>query len=487
MTVGKQHAVEVLIVEDDADTRENLRDILELDEYRVGTAASATEALSHADLARVAAVILDRRLPDQSAEELLPSLKQAAPDAAVIVVTGYAELDSAISALRLGAADYLLKPVNPDALRASLSRILEQRQTKEALRERESRLQAILDTAAEGIITINEYGIVEAMNPAAARIFGYDASEVVGQNVSMLMPSPYREEHDEYLQRFLKSGQSENIGRRRELQARRRDGTVFPVELTVSEVCDSIRGFTGILRDITERKRAEERLLQAERLAAIGEAMAGLAHESRNALQRSQACLEMLRINVAGDESSLDLISRIQAAQDDLHRLYEEVRGYAAPVKLNRVPCDLGGIVRQAWEHLDSHRTGRDVHFREEHADLDLVCEVDEFALRQVFRNIFENALAACCDPVEITVSYAESRHNGAPVLRISIGDNGPGLSTEAKQHIFEPFFTTKTRGTGLGMAICRRFVEVHGGAITVVERSGRGAKFDVILPRRAS
>jgi PAS domain S-box-containing protein len=479
--------IEILVVEDDADTRDNLRDILELDEYRVTTASSAAEALARPGLSSVAAVILDRKLPDQSAEELLPRLKETAPDAAVIIVTGYAELDSAISALRLGAADYLLKPINPEALRASLSRILEQRRTKEALLERESRLRAILNTAADGIITIDEDGIVEAMNPAGARIFGYDPAEVVGRNVAMLMPSPYREEHDDHIRRYRETGQSDIFNVSRELLARRKDGSVFPIELTISEVRDHARGFTGILRDITDRKRAEEQFLQAERLTAIGEAMAGLAHESRNALQRSQACLEMLRINDAGDETSLDLIARLQVAQDDLYRLYEEVRGYAAPLKLNRVPFHLGVIVRQAWEHLDVQRDGRNISFRESHVEhLDLNCEVDEFSLTQVFRNVFENALAACVDPVEIVVSYSECNLNGAPALRVAIGDSGPGLSEEAKRRVFEPFFTTKTRGTGLGMAICRRFVEAHGGELNVVERSVPGAEFEIILPRRA-
>lgn len=477
--------VEVLVVEDDADTRDNLRDILELDEYRVATVASAAEALSHSGLPNVAAVILDRKLPDQSAEELLPRLKEVAPDAAVIIVTGYAELDSAISALRMGASDYLLKPINPDALRTSLFRILEQKRTKQALLERESRLQAILNTAADGIITIDEHGTVEGLNPAAARIFGYDASEVVGQNISMLMPSPYREEHDEHIRRYLETGQSKIFNVSRELLAQRKDGSVFPIELTVSEVRDHKVDFTGILRDITDRKQAEERLLQAERLAALGEAMTGLAHESRNALQRSQASLELLQVHAVGDETALDLLAKLQLAQDDLHRLYEEVREYAAPLKLNRVAINLDAIICQAWEHLAAQRDGRQFNLSQPRPDLDLCCEVDEFALRQVFRNIFENTLAACEDPVEITVVYTRCSLGGVAAVRIVISDNGPGLSEAAKQRVFEPFFTTKTRGTGLGMAISRRIVEAHAGKLSVVEHSDPGAAFEIIVPRR--
>lgn len=227
---------------------------------------------------------------------------------------------------------------------------------------------------------------------------------------------------------------------------------------------------------------AQERLLQSERLAAIGQMMAGLAHESRNALQRSQACLEMLALEIHDRPAALDLVNRIQKAQDDLYQLYEEVRDYAAPLRLNCREQDPRQIVAQTWEHLAALRAGRDARLDFLPGAKPVTCHADAFALAQVFRNILENSLAACTDPVRITARIEASRLDDHAGVQISIADNGPGLTPEARQKIFEPFFTTKTKGTGLGMAITRRIVEAHGGEIAV-GRDQPGAEIVITIP----
>jgi signal transduction histidine kinase len=354
----------VLVVDDDPDTQANLCDILELDDYEVATAGSAAGALAGTDWERTGAIILDRVLPDGTAEELLPRLKALAPHADVLIVTGHSDLQGAIAALRQGAADYILKPINADALRASLARVAERQ-----------RLQSQL-------------------------------------------------------------------------------------------------------------KHAQEQALQSARLAAIGQMMTGLAHESGNALARSQACLEMLALEVQDRPEALDLIARIQKAQDHLRQLYEEVRGYAAPLRLEREVWDVSGIWRQAWTNLGVQRQGRDAELHEETARTDLRCPVDHFRLEQVFRNMFENSLAACRGPVRLTVACGDAELDGRPALRVAVRDNGPGLSPEQRQRIFEPFFTTKTKGTGLGMAIAKRIIDAHGGQIAVGSGAGPGAEILVTLPR---
>jgi signal transduction histidine kinase len=357
-------AFRVLVIEDDEAARANLRDILEIDEYQVETVGSAAEALRAPDLKHVGAILLDRKLPDALAEDLLPRLKHEAPDAAILIITGYADLESAIKAMRQGAADYLLKPINPELLRTSLARFAERR-----------RLAA-------------------------------------------------------------------------ELQA------------------------------------ARHRALQAERLAAIGEVYTGLAHESRNALQRSQSCLERLAKRVRDVPGALDLIDRIQKAQDHLHSLYEEVRSYAAPLTaLDREPYSLGLLLRQTWENLAVERKNRDAKLVVEATTLDLRCPVDPHRIEQVFRNILENALSACPDPAVLRARWVDTLVDGRPALEVRMVDSGPGLSAEARRRIFEPFYTTKTKGTGLGMAITRRIVEAHGGSIRVGDE-GPGAEIIVVLPR---
>jgi signal transduction histidine kinase len=256
------------------------------------------------------------------------------------------------------------------------------------------------------------------------------------------------------------------------------------------------RGAVGAFLDITERKKAQENALQNERLAAIGQMVTGLAHESGNALARSQSCLEMLAWELEDRPQVQDLIRRIQSAQDHLRQLYEEVRAYAAPLKLEREWWDLSRIWRQTWENLAVARLGRDTELREETAGVDLRCRVDAFRLDQVFRNIMENSLAACRGLVRIKVSCAETVLAGRPAVCVSIRDNGPGLSAEQRHRIFEPFFTTRAKGTGLGMAIAKRIVEAHGGQIAVGPTPARGPAADdpqpgsqgaelvIILPR---
>src|SRR5262249_37552479 len=162
-------------------------------------------------------------------------------------------------------------------------------------------------------------------------------------------------------------------------------------------------------QDMTSLKQAQERTLQAERLAAIGQMVAGLAHESGNALARSQACLEMLALEVQDRPEALGLVGRVQKAQDHLQQLYDEVRNYAAPLQLEREPCRLDGVWRQAWANLAVRRQGRQAGLREECAGVDLRCAVDPFRLEQVFRNVLDNALAACRDPVEVCVRCSEA------------------------------------------------------------------------------
>ncbi len=376
--------------------------------------------------------------------------------------------------------DYLGEP----GLLAVGHDISHRKESEEALRDREARLKAVLDTAVDGILTIDECGIVQSMNLAAERIFGFKADEVVGKNVNLLMPAPYRDEHDQYIANYLKSGVPKIIGIGREVTGLRKNGTKFPCDLAVSEVAlQGRRLFTGIVRDITSQREAETRLLQSERLAAIGETVAGLAHESRNAFQRSQACLEMLELELEGRTEELQLVARIQNALDHLHHLYEEVRDYAAPIKLDRQPCNLAHVWRDAWSHLELTRQGKSIRTVESTEGVDLTCSVDWFAMGQVFRNVLENAISACPDDGVIAIYCRETTCNGNAAVEVRIRDNGPGFAPEVRHKVFDAFFTTKTKGTGLGMAIARRIVEAHEGRI-VAGDSPSGAEIVITLPR---
>jgi PAS domain S-box-containing protein len=474
----------VLIVEDDADARANLTDILELDGYQARTAGTFAEALARGDWDDYLAIVLDRRLPDGTADEFLPRLRQAAPNVPIIIVTGFADVEGTIAALRQGAQDYIVKPIDPETFRTRLARIAENRRVKEALKKSEAALEVVLAAAPCMIVILDEQGRIRYFSPYAEQLTGYSAEDVLGREfLPMFIPD-----------RALQQAIGKQLQRNRagmptfgfEDPIVCRDGTSRSMVWNAKLLSDYL-GEPGVLavgQDITTLKQAQEQVLQSERLAAIGQMMTGLAHESRNALQRSQACLEMLGMEVQDRPAAVDLVARIQRAQDHLHLLYEEVRDYAAPIRLRCDDHDLHAILDDTWEHLATQRAGRDATLDYPGGNGRLTCRVDRFALEQVFRNVLENSLSVCEDPVRIAARFRTIRLGDRPAVEVSLTDNGPGLTAESRARIFEPFFTTKTRGTGLGMAISRRIVEAHGGRIAVGDHNGPGAEILIILPR---
>jgi PAS domain S-box-containing protein len=474
----------ILVIEDEADARANLRDILEMDDHRVEDFGSASEALEGRDWSRVDAIILDRILPDAVAEQLLPRLRGLAPHASVIVVTGWGDIQGAIAALRQGASDYILKPLNPDMLRASLERVGERRRLARAKEQSEANFRHLVEAAECLIVILRPDRSIVYLSPFVERLTGYRTEDVQGSDFfARLLPDPERRAMQAQFELIL--GGQQTYGYQAPILGR--DGGRRWIVWNARLLPD-YEGTAAVLavgQDITGLRQAQERALQSERLAAIGQMVAGLAHESRNALQRSQACLEMLRVKVEDRPDCLDLLDRLQAAQDHLHYLYEDVRGYAAPIGLERRPCHLGEVWREVWANLEPARRGRDATLREEDGDVDLALEqADPFRLGQVFRNLFENALAAGSDPVEVFVRAEDDRLDGQPAVRILVRDNGPGLPPDVRPKIFEPFFTTKTKGTGLGLSIALRIVEAHGGRLALGDSPSKGAEFLITIPR---
>jgi PAS domain S-box-containing protein len=365
-----------------------------------------------------------------------------------------------------------------------LAEAIERKQAEQSLRREKDFAEGLIETAQAIVLVLDTEGRIARFNPYMEQISGYHLDEVRGQDWSTtFVPERDRPRAQQAFVRTLAGDESS-----RSIHAiSTKHGGGREIDWSNKALKDGNGTNVGVLaigHDITALKDAQRRALQAERLAAIGEMVAGLAHESRNALHRGQVCLEMLALEVEDRPEALRLIGRLQKAQDDLHALYEDVRSYAAPIHLERRTCDLAEIWRAAWAHLEHLRQGWAATLREESDGLDLHCAVDPFRLEQVFRNILENSLAACRDLVEIAIHCTPAEIDGHPALRVAVRDHGPGLGPEQKQRLFEPFFTTKTKGTGLGMAIARRIVEAHGGRIAVGEDGGPGAEIILTLPR---
>lgn len=358
--------------------------------------------------------------------------------------------------------------------------ITDRRQTESALDASQRHVQSIVETAADGIVTFDRSGIIRSFNPAAEGIFDRLSDDVLGRHLSMLMsPSDSDEIGDLWASGVL------DFRVAKEVTGHRKGGATFPMQLSLTTFHDGGEQiFNAILRDVSVLRAAEERALQAERLAAIGEAMTGLAHESRNAIQRSQSCIEMLQSRVGKNKEAGDLLASLQSAQNELQRLYEEVREYAAPVAKRMQPADIRVVLEETWNDTVAVNQQREAHLTIADTSSDMTCSINANSMRQVFRNLFENSFAACSDPVEVAVSFTDTQLDDRPALQISLSDNGPGMTADVKQHLFEPFYTTSIKGTGLGLAIVQRIIEAHRGRVGTGSRSGSGAEIVVVLPR---
>jgi two-component system sensor kinase FixL len=339
----------------------------------------------------------------------------------------------------------------------------------------------LMEAAQAIILVVDAQGRIRRSNLYLQAVSGYTERELQGNDWSALLLSTNEQLSGRQI--IERAGGLSISASPAKLVAK--DGTQRSISWS-AKILGGDRGEVLILgHDLTEREEAQRKALRAERLAAIGQMVAGLAHESRNALQRIQACVAMLRQECADKSRALELLDRVQKAQDDLHRLHDDVREYASPIHLDRYLCSLAELWREPWDSLSPYYAGRDVSLSEETQAVDLVCDVDRFRFVQVFRNVFENALAACPDPVRIVVGCAGAELGERQALRIVVRDNGPGLTPEQKRRAFEPFYTTKNRGSGLGLCICRRVVEAHGGTIALGD--GPGGEVVITLPRRQS
>jgi PAS domain S-box-containing protein len=339
----------------------------------------------------------------------------------------------------------------------------------------------LLESAEILIFLVTERGRILRCNPHALAVSGYRADELHGQSWPQLfLPDEEREAGCHLLEQAAMEG----AGRSGVVEFVARQGKRRRV-LWSARKLDAKMLLIG--HDVTDLQEAQRQALQAERLAAIGQMAAGVAHESRNALQRSQACLALLSLRLRNQPECLELLGRIEKAQDDLQRLFEDVRTYAAAPRLQRRCYNLSESWREAWNNLAGLPQWPSAELCEDIDNVDLFCEADSFSMRQVFRNLLENALSSGASPPRVTIRCRPAPRGAAEALCIRLRDNGPGISAQARPRLFEPFFTTKMRGTGLGLAICKRIIEAHGGCIHVQDDSLPGTEMVILLPRRGA
>ncbi|MCF8532806.1 MAG: PAS domain S-box protein [Reyranella sp.] len=364
-----------------------------------------------------------------------------------------------------------------------------------ALEAAEARLRSILQTVPDAMLIIDEHGRIESLSTTAEHLFGYAAEEVSGQNVSLLMPSPYREQHDAYIQRYLSTGERRIIGIGRIVVGQRKDGTTFPMHLTVGELRSGERHhFTGFIRDLTDQQITEERLkeLQSEvthmsRFTALGEMASTLAHEINqpltaisNYLRGSQRLLGRME-----GESVALLKDAVAKAADQALRagdIIRRLREFVARGDSERRIESLPKLIEEAstLALVGARENGIAVIFRLDPRAGQVLA--DRIQIQQVLVNLIRNAMETMIERAPLRRLEIETVAASDDLVEVSVADSGAGIAPEVARQLFQPFVTTKRKGMGLGLSICRTIVEAHGGKIWVESPVGGGTVFRFTL-----
>ncbi|MGE5159260.1 MAG: PAS domain S-box protein [Gemmatimonas sp.] len=368
------------------------------------------------------------------------------------------------------------------------------RQARQRAAMRQSHLQSIIDTIPEATIVIDENGVIQSFSAAAERMFGYAAAEMIGENVKLLMPAPYRDEHDAYLRRYLETGKRRLIGAGRIVAGQRKDGSTFPIELAVGEMWSgSHRFFTGFVRDLTERQETEARLqeLQSElvhvsRLTEMGEMASAIAHELNqplsaitNYLKGSQRLLQ--GVDGAGLPPIRDALDRAAAQALRAGQIIRRLRDFVSRGEGERRVESMTKLVQEAaaLALVGAKEKGVRVSFDLDPA-VDLVL-ADKVQIQQVLVNLVRNAVEAMEASPRRHLSVS-TRAAADGMVAVQVDDTGGGISEDVAQRLFQPFATTKVNGMGVGLSISKTIVQAHGGQIDAQPRPEGGTSFRFTL-----
>jgi two-component system sensor kinase FixL len=357
-------------------------------------------------------------------------------------------------------------------------------------------LQALLDAAVDAVIVIDQQGSIQSFNRSAERLFGYEAESVIGFNVSILMDGEDRAAHDTYLQRYVATRVPHIIGSGREVNARRKDGGIFPALLSVGAVAGAEPPrFVGILHDNTDHRRTEEeshrlqeRLMHVSRLATVGEMASGIAHELNQPLAAiatyAHACDRLLGLpdpEIEEIQTALKQIAEQAVRAGDIIR---KLRNLARMEDSALAPCDLNSVIGELTDLIQADAKAHGVQYRQELAANPATINIDRSQIQQVVLNLVRNALEALA-PAQLDVRELLLRTRATPEgdVEICVCDNGPGVDNALKHRIFDPFCSTKPTGTGLGLSISRTIVHAHRGTLEYQPNLPAGACFVVKLP----
>ena len=359
-----------------------------------------------------------------------------------------------------------------------------------------AKLEALLHAAVDAIVTINDAGLIQSVNRSAEELFGYSANELEGLNVKCLMPDPWASEHDEYMRRYQDTGEKRIIGKGREVEGKRKDDTVFPMHLSVSEYrIDGEMFYTGIIHDLSRRKQAELALMTAQKMEAIGQLTGGIAHDFNNLLTVITGNLELLEDRL-GEEEQLELLTEAQEAAELGSNLTNRLLAFARRSVLQPQTININAQI-EGLNNMLTRSLGGNIDFEILLAKDLWDARVDPGQIDNALLNLAVNARDAMPNGGRVVVETAnmtiddvmmasEAGLSAGDYVRISVSDTGTGMDSSIVQRVFEPFFTTKEkgRGTGLGLSMVYGFAKQSGGHATIYSEPGVGTTVNIYLPR---
>ena len=374
--------------------------------------------------------------------------------------------------------------------------LTERKQAEKALRDSAERIRAVVETAVDGVILIDSHGTIRMFNPACEKLFGYTAAEALGKNVKLLMPDPYQREHDSYLKNYRETGEARIIGIGREVTGLRKDGTTFPMDLSVGEaIQDGESIFAGIVHDLTEKQKTQEQLIQAQRMESVGQLSGGIAHDFNNLLTVIIGNAELLTESLTSRPELTKLSNMIGAAGSRGADLTQRLLAFSRQQTLEPVEIDCNHFITSMEEIL--HRTLReDIEVLTFLEDKLWSAFADAAQLEAAILNLAINAQDAMPRGGTLTISSAnipldeiyQEHHPEVPPGRyvmVAVTDDGEGMRPDVVEKAFEPFFTTKEvgEGSGLGLSMIYGFIKQSNGHVSIYSEPGLGTTVRMYLP----